>query len=124
MRNRTKRKKTAKPLTQVVVTPESVPSSQLICISIWNKVHFCHFAERDFEQGGHLSKPHSQQEVEPGFVLTLVDTGIVHASLIGRDGMAAGMPRNPDGLAAWERTAVTAFFSRAPSFPSISSPKS
>lgn len=69
-------------------------------------------------------RPRSQQKVEPGFVLTLLDTCILHASLIGRDGMAAGMPRKPGGLAAWERIAVTAFFSRTPSFPSISSPKS
>ena len=123
VRDRTKRKKTAKPLMQVAVTPESVPSSQLICISIWSKVHVCHFAERDFKQGGHLSKATQPEEVGPGFVLTSLDTCILHASLIGRDGMAAGMPRKPGGLAAWERIAVTAFFSRTPSFPSISSPK-
>lgn len=42
-------KETEKPLAQV-----SVLGSQLIFISTWSKVHSWHFAEGDFEQGGHL----------------------------------------------------------------------
>lgn len=92
------------------VTPESVPSSRLICISIWSKVHICHFAERDFEQGGHLSK--ATQPAKGGARICAYIAGHLYSPRLPHrqrwDGSC--MPRKPGGLAAWERRAVTAFF--------------
>lgn len=106
------------------VTPESVPSSRLICISIWSKVHICHFAERDFEQGGHLSK--ATQPAKGGARICAYIAGHLYSPRLPHRQRWDGSWHAKEAwrLGSMGKIAVTAFFSRTPSFPSISSPKS